>query len=222
MNYLATNAPSYTASLSNDKEFLGSIMEKCYTKLQAEAAEGFSGFKDALNPSKEAANMSSTLIPEFVKAELDYNTPGKRGIGRYSTQDYPRMASILKNPSNPEVREKLGYLMEATILYSLYVGSVVNEMMDQKHQEIQERNLENIWEKWIPSITDEISTLFIGDPSVFDMCCFATDEFIDTTEMIADNYLKRGLFGKADKEKFYNLWQIYFAAGIALFFSCTE
>jgi len=133
-------------------------LKKYVDEIFAEMSKIFSAEKiDAFgeNFNKNYASISvetiNYCIEKFVQAELDFITPGNRGIGRL-TETLPRLGAYFRNSlSNLEKTklDKLDILITRLITKGYLFSAVINGQLKEKTLSFTNKNL---YQEWISKI----------------------------------------------------------------------
>jgi hypothetical protein len=218
---LNTNASPYSTVLTKKQDQFAKVIQPCkdfmLNEVFDENSPNFHTLKRDIDRSVTIAYNSLECIEAFVRAELDCATPGSRGIGRFSDIDYPRLASILKDPLNNDVRKSVGWGIETLLINGIVAGSLfetihAKNIADWDIETIN-RSPEEIWNLWIPTLIDGIPVVYSG--------------FIDILEFTLtptiSNYWEPliPLIAK-DNEKFMIMAIFYGVCGMQLYYANTN
>lgn len=153
-------------------------------------------------------------LEKYIKAELDYTTPGNRGIGRM-TANIPRFGAYFrKSLSKLSVQElnKLGFLIEDICLRG-YLDSAIYMKWPANSAKLSDKVL--LFSEWIPSIY--VMDPYRFSPELWDitrinvaLTIIEIKDFMRKHGMIKDN-----LFKRADKV-LSEILEYYAVAGYSL------
>jgi len=97
---------------------------------------------------------SQFCIDKFAEAEIDYITPGVRGLGRASTY-FPRFggfySKFLRKLLNTELKTINNIVLDI-IKYGYYTGIFWELACERKLKNLKFLNNENLFQQWIPQI----------------------------------------------------------------------
>ena len=148
----------------------------------------------------------------FIKAELDFQTPGDRGIGRLSEQ-IPRFGSYYRKQLSQINHEKIKELYDLIhkVMLSSYLTGVL--MLSEDLEESVITNEQELFEKWIPNIyVTPLNSLGAGLKNALLAFCGANlDELL---KFLETNQINRGGFLKRDKAN--EIISYYLLAGCGL------
>ena len=141
-------------------------------------------------------HLTGYCIGEYVQAELDFHTSGKRGIGRM-TDDVPRFGAYfgkwLKNMESLDL-----FLFENIIRDTILAGYLCQVICENPLKDVIPPTGHQLYEKWIP-------TIYASDPN--DMSEGFTELFWSCTEdpllklkgLLASHGMKGGGLFSEDK-----------------------
>ena len=135
-------------------------------------------------------------IEKYITAELDFQTPGMRGIGRMS-DDIPRFGGYFRKQLS-KLPEEIIYNLAILIKQSMYTGYLTHALtMEDTIKTPVVILKEVLFKKWIPKI-------YISDirevPNLANFLYASVDETMLAIETLMKKYdLKGGGFLSADK-----------------------
>lgn len=168
---------------------------------------------------KEAFNWEALTycLGQYISAELDCETPGKRGLGRLTT-DTPRLGGYFRRRMAALDRAQLDllyHLIEKLIITGYLSIVIWVEEEPQKHRMIAGVEL---YEKWIPGIYHSLQPLPKEVTSAF--TAFCTSSFEELKQFLRSHGMTGGGLFSADKTE--KILSHYAFAGAALRFSELE
>jgi len=207
---------------------LKNIMEITHKDLEKYTEELFTGISDVLNADNASIlkknfedsyknanpkNMSQ-CIEKFIHAELDYETPGDRGIGRL-TDTMPRLGAYFRNSflGLDEVSQnELSILMAKLIAKGYIFISISNSKPKEKTLSFTD---DELYKEWIPQIyTFNLNVL---SENVWNLLLTITEkDFEDIKNFFNKHNMKGG--GLFSKDKTDDILNSYLIAGVALYF----
>lgn len=153
-------------------------------------------------------------IEKFVQAELDYTTPGDRGLGRL-TETLPRLGAYFREPIaklDELNREKLDALMTRIITKGYVFVSIVHS---KPKEEISAKTGEQVYEEWVPKIfTFDLSNI---SNNAGDLLLMVTKNDLDEIKNFF-NQNDMGAGGFFSKDKSDDIMMHYLIAGVSLYF----
>lgn len=168
-----------------------------------------------VDPPKVALlNRAWPLALSFVRSELDYATPGERGIGRSSLSP-PRLAGAFRDElSRAEVRGEFGRLSEQAVTRGWGAHAATQLILSDGPFELRERALGAIWEEWIPGIYAATRNAGSGASAIFDA---VLEPLHARWQEAAREYgLVRGMRRGKARERLAQILWFHFNAGIGL------
>ncbi len=151
-------------------------------------------------------------LTQYVQAELDFESPSKRGLGRV-TEVIPRLGAFFRKPMSRISKEDLNELKtlietQCLLGYLTHIFFCENEIVDVSHTDH-----EQIYTAWLPSIySNDLGDMSEDMEQLFSLCSFrgkhGLKSFFDAHGM------KAGFFQSDDMADVIILY--YFAAGFIL------
>ena len=183
-------------------------------------SELYNSIKIKMDALKQIFNSNAVTycLEQYINSELDYKTPGDRGLGRMTTY-IPRLAAYLRkqiaNLSSQELNE-LYYLIQDLILRG-YLASVLFIEESPKHSKVSESK--ELYEAWISGIyAEDPSQMSENLQKAFALC---TDSaFVEIKEFFSKHTMKVSRFFSRDKTD--TIISYYPFAGFGLRFEETK
>jgi len=161
----------------------------------------------------------SYCLEKYIVAELDYKTPGNRGIGRM-TQNIPRFGAYFRKPLSTLTEQEFNklYLFILDLCLRGYLISVLYVEWPARNDKLLDKYL--LFEKWIPCIY--VINPYGLNPDIWDLMKADTlftiieiQDFIRKHGMEKDSLLKR-VGGLLSKNKVGEILEYYIIAGFSL------
>lgn len=153
-------------------------------------------------------------VEKFVQTELDFITPGDRGIGRL-TEALPRLGAYFRNPfSNLEKTElnKLDTLITKPIIKGYLFSAVINGQPKEKALSFTD---EELYREWIPKIfTFNLSN--ISDNAGDLLLAITKNDLDEIKSFFSQHNMRAGGFFSRDKTD--GILMSYIIAGVSLYY----
>jgi len=166
---------------------------------------------DQFRDNFEGLNIGYCLH-NFIVAELDFKSPGVRGIGRLS-KHVPRFGSLYRKQLSQIDQHKMEVLYDLIqdLMLKSYLTGVL--MLGEELQEIKVNNNIQLFENWIPNIyVTPFNVLGSGlQKALIAFCGSSPDKVID---FLDTNKIKRKGFLRRDKIS--EIISYYIVAGCGL------
>ena len=151
-------------------------------------------------------------LHNFITAELDFKTPGVRGIGRLS-EEVPRFGGYYRKPLSQIDLDKMEILYG--LIQGLMLGSYLTAILtfEEELKEAEVTNDHELFEKWIPNIyvTPFNALDSLLQNALLAFCGSTVDSILSFLET---NKIKRkGLLGR---DKIHEIISYYMVAGCGL------
>lgn len=201
---------------SSTKEHIVSILEQICSDLRdafSANAEISSHIENSFNRLKSRlfVNAIYVCLDEYIRTELDFKTPGDRGLGRVSTS-IPRLGAYFRKQlagfTNEELQE-LHFLIEGIILSGYLGHALFAEERVVRSKDLDEIAIYNIW---IPNIYCDASALKAELLDLLGMC--ANPHLVSIQDFLNRHNMKRD--GFLQKDKTNEILFYYLLAGFAL------
>lgn len=160
------------------------------------------------------------LVTRFVRAELDTETAGERGIGRTSTTP-PRLGGAFRDPlRSPDARRVFGRLSERLVVAGWTAQAANQQNFAEGPFVFRERETEAIWLRWVPGIYASDRGAGPTTRAVLDR---ALGPFADDVRDAATKHgFLAGLRAKKKRATLDAVSAFHFRAGIGLRAHCTS
>jgi len=191
------------------KDYYFSLINKCIDN-EEEKKLYFSRYENFINVYN--SEMISYCINKYISAELDYLTPGERGLGRLSTY-IPRFGAAFRkslSKLNPDKLDKLSDLLVDLILR----GYLLVIIFLQEKAEISKLTKEELFEEWIPNIY--VVDLAQFPKSQYDMLSAACDDSFRNLLDFGNSFFSKKDMRNFKKPNFSEMIFRYTIAGLAL------
>ena len=175
------------------------------------------GFKKLISEFNSEA--ITHCIEKYIEAELDYTTPGSRGIGRM-TANIPRFGAYFKKPllklSSQEL-DKLYFLIQDLCIRG-YLNSAIYVKWPARSDKLSNKTL--LFKEWIPKIY--ITNPYNVSSEVWDIIKInSMFTIIEVHDFMRKHGMERnGIFNKASKflsgDKVNEILEYYIVAGYTL------
>lgn len=156
----------------------------------------------------------SPCIEKLVQAELDYTTPGDRGLGRL-TETLPRLGAYFREPIaklDDINHEKLDALITRIITKGYIFVSIVHSKPKEK---ISTKTENQLYEEWIPKIfTFDLNNI---SNNAGDLLLAVTKNDFDEIKNFFNQYGMRAS-GFFSRDKSDDILMHYLIAGASLYF----
>lgn len=157
-----------------------------------------------------------SCVEALVGTELDYRTPGERGIGRMST-DSPRLGGAFRAQlSRPETRQVFGPIIEAAVRDAFAGAAAVSVGV----REPVVVSAEEAFEKWIPQAVYGTQPLDDDSLSFIVCCCHRTE--VHAMDQAQAQGLISGMRKKKREQAFIASASFWVAAGAALYWTVSQ
>jgi len=190
-----------------DEAFKSMMLNIKEGNLSAMLRSKFSDFKNDFNGERIGYSLH-----QYIKAELDFETHGTRGIGRVS-KDVPRFGGYYReqlSEMNQEKLKKLYDLIQMVMLSSYLTGTL---MMSEELEQAVVTDKNELFEKWIPNIYVTPFNL-LGSGLQNGLLTLCDQSLENLLKFLENNKIKKkGVFSK-DKENEIILY--YMVAGCGL------
>lgn len=191
------------------KDYYFSLINNCIHN-EKEKKLYFSRYDNFINVYN--SEMISYCINKYISAELDYLTPGERGLGRLSTY-IPRFGAAFRKSLSKLKPDQLDQLSDLLIDLILR-GYLLVIIFIQKEAEISKLTKEELFEKWIPNIYVVDLTQFPKNQydMLFDACNDSCRHLLD----FGNRFFTKKEMRNYKKPNFPEMIFRYTIAGLAL------
>jgi hypothetical protein len=156
-------------------------------------------------------------IAQYISAELDYTSPGDRGIGRVSTH-IPRFGAYFRKPLaqlSDDNRDELHNLIQTLVLRGYLVSALFSEPFVSDTSRLEQ---DILYQKWIPIIYVESASV---PDNVLKLLGRVTDStYARLSSFLISHRLRRG--GLFSRDKTFEITLHYPIAGYLLRFVETD
>ena len=156
----------------------------------------------------------SPCIEKLAQAELDYTTPGDRGLGRL-TETLPRLGAYFREPIaklDDSDHEKLEALITRIITKGYIFVSIVHS---KPKEEISAKTGEQVYEEWVPKIfTFDLSNISNNAGGL--LLAVTKNDLDEIKKFFSQHDMKVVGFFSTDKTD--DILMHYMIAGVSLYF----
>ena len=222
MTLLLNDAPPYQQHLDADDavQLLPRLSGVVTGSLEPETESALRivrAMRDAVTRPENVERLRASwpLVGEFLRAEFDFVTPGRRGIGRMSTSP-PRLAGEFRAElALDPARRALGKAAEELVVSGWAAHAAMQLALADGPFEVRARSPEETWELWIPGIYAATRNAGPTADAVLSSALEpASDRFLRAAE---EHGLVGGLLGRRrNRRTLEHIAFFYLSAGVSL------
>ncbi len=199
------------------QEKLQEYAEEVFTEMsKIFSVDKIDTFKKNFNKNYESISpdVISNCVEQFVQAELDFITPGERGIGRL-TEALPRLGAYFRGTlSNLEKIEldKLDTLIKKLIIKGYLFSAIIN---GQPKEKTLSSSNEELYRQWIPKIFT--FNLNVISNNAGNLLLTITENDLQKIKDLLHLHNMRG-GGLFNRDKTEDILMHYIIAGVSLYY----